>query len=126
MGFQGDSQGRVIDPAAIEQLRALQGADEPDVLAELVEMYLADTEPRIVELRAAVGEGRLEDAGRAAHALAGGSAVFGAEPLISVCRQLQAAAREGDGASAPALVERLQEEYDRLRNALRREIATDA
>ena len=126
MNAHSAENGRVLDPAALDQLRELQADGEPDVLEELVDMYLSDTAERLGMLRNAVSERRASDVERAAHALAGGSAVFGAEALISVCRQLQTVGREEDLEPAPALLERLDVEYDRLRTALQQEIATDS
>ena len=117
---------RVIDPAAIDQLRELQVEGDPDVLGELIGMYLTDTEQRIDTIQAAVSEERHTDVERGAHALAGGSAVFGADALIAVCRQLQAAGRSGDLGPARELVERLRVEFDRLQVALSQEITTGA
>lgn len=123
MSASGASSDVVLDPAAIAQLRDLQADGEPDVLEELVTMFLSDTARRLAAIRESVSEGRVPEVERAAHALAGGSAVFGAESFISTCRELQRAGREGNLDAVPELVERMEAEFERLRDALRQEIA---
>ena len=71
MDVDRNDNARVVDPDAIDQLRELRVDGEPDPLAELVDMYIADTAQRIEMISAAIGDERHGDQ-RGAHALAGG------------------------------------------------------
>lgn len=125
MDVDRNDNARVVDPDAIDQLRELRVDGEPDPLAELVDMYIADTAQRIETISAAIGDERHADIERGAHALAGGSAVFGAESLIAVCRRLQMAGRAADLGAARELIDRLEQEFERIRAALHAELRND-
>jgi two-component system sensor histidine kinase/response regulator len=114
---------QVLDAAAIEGLRELQEPDEPNLLDELVEMFLTDGDTRVEAISDAAGDMRASDVEREAHALKGASAVFGAEAVVDLCQRLQMAGRSGDLTDVPRLVERLRHEYGRLTSALRAEAA---
>ncbi len=44
----GASGGKVLDRSVLAALRELQDEGEPDVLGELIELFLADAPPRFV------------------------------------------------------------------------------
>lgn len=115
----------VIDPAALDALRDLQEEGEPDILLVLVEMFLADAEPRLVALRHAVGRGDASIVEREAHALKGSCANFGAHAMMALCGHMQAAGRSGDLEDTPALQDELDMEFERVRDALHAELARD-
>ena len=115
-----------LDPEMIETLRSLQEEGEPDILAELAEMFFDDAALRLEELRDAIGGA---DAGRvrgAAHALKGSSGNMGATRVHEVCAELEGAGESGDLAAAPRLLERLGEELALARPALEAEVARGA
>ena len=112
------TQEPAIDPDALAGLRELQEEGEPDLLRELIEMFLADAEPRLASLREAEGQANALVVEREAHALKGSCANFGARPMARICERLQSAGRSGGLAQAPALLAQLQVEYERVRTAL--------
>ncbi|MEJ7653121.1 MAG: response regulator, partial [Chloroflexia bacterium] len=81
----------VLDSSAITALRELQVEGEPDLLAELVEMYIHDAEQRIEVLRHAISSGDAHTVERCAHSLMGSSVNLGVREVASICEQLQAA-----------------------------------
>jgi HPt (histidine-containing phosphotransfer) domain-containing protein len=89
----------VLDPAVIDTLRRLTPPGEPDVLAEVLQMFLQEVPPRIDRLRNAWAAGDIQEVHRAAHSLKGSAGNIGAERLMALCRQL-------DDRSRPALPER--------------------
>src|SRR5205085_8469495 len=56
-----------VDARALAALRDLQGAGRPDLLAELIAVYLRDTSPRLAALHEAVAHADAEALRRAAH-----------------------------------------------------------
>lgn len=56
-----------LDPGVLAGLRELQQAGEPDILTELVEMFVDDAEPRLAALREAVEKGDADNVERNAH-----------------------------------------------------------
>jgi HPt (histidine-containing phosphotransfer) domain-containing protein len=114
-----------IDPAALDSLRELQDDGEPDFLAELVELFFGAAGPHLVALRQAAAQGDADTIERSAHALKGSCGHFGARPMGDLCERLQLAGRAGTLHDAPALIERLESEFARLRTALEAELARD-
>jgi len=104
----------VLDPAVIESLRQLTPPGEPDVLKEVLQLFLEEVPGRISRLRAAWQAGNPAEVHRAAHSLKGSSGNIGATQLFDVCRQLDDQGRAGDFAHMPALVASLDTEYARV------------
>ena len=83
-----------IDPRALEALRELGGADEPDLLLQLIEIYLGDAPRRLAEIRTALVGGDWDTLERASHSLKSSSASIGAQLLASCCSQIEEIARQ--------------------------------
>jgi len=84
------------------------------LLAELVGAFVGDSPGRVAELREALraGDGgRLE---RAAHALKGAVATFGAGAAQGLAGRLETLGREGRLEAAPALLAALERELARM------------
>ncbi|QIN82318.1 PAS domain S-box protein [Rubrobacter tropicus] len=105
----------VLDDAVLENLRSLQEEGDPDLLTELVEVFEEDTPPRLATLREALER---EDAGtveRAAHTLKGSSGNLGATRMSETARLLEEAGRDSDLSTAPALLDRLETDFEEAR-----------
>ncbi|MEQ1892838.1 MAG: response regulator, partial [Planctomycetota bacterium] len=112
----------VLDPDVIASLRELGGEDDPGLFIELVQLFLSDTPERMQQLSGALAEsdpGALE---RAAHALKSSSANLGAMRLSALFRDIETAGREKDLGRAKSLVERSNQEFARVQQALRSEM----
>jgi HPt (histidine-containing phosphotransfer) domain-containing protein len=111
-----------LDRSVLEGLRALQGEGEPDIVAELAQLFLEeDAPPRLASLRKAVEDGDASSVEQEAHALKGSCGNMGAWRMDELCAELQEAGASGELASAPAALERLEAEFERVRPALRAE-----
>ncbi len=60
---------------------------------------------------------------RIAHSLKGSSGSMGAQRMSAICAELQDAGASRDLPSVPGLLERLEEEFGRVRAALEAELA---
>lgn len=110
----------VIDPQAIENLRALNPGDNDEFLREIAAIFLEDTPLRIAELSQSLNAGDVPKFVRAAHSIKGSSANLGAMTLRSVAEKLEHQSRtEGLGAVAP-LVAGVQAEFARAEAELRK------
>ena len=79
-----------IDPAVIDELRVLGGADEQDFLAELIDQFVRETEPLLVELREALEVGRRRHAWAASRtAIKGSCSQLGGRRLALSCGRLE-------------------------------------
>jgi two-component system, sensor histidine kinase and response regulator len=115
---RGASPDDSIDRSVLAGLRELQAEGEPDIVAELAEMFLEDVPIRLTELRDAVeiGDGHLVE--RVAHALKGSSAAIGAVKMEVICAELEEMGRSEDLAAASERLSNLHEEFGRVGMAL--------
>jgi HPt (histidine-containing phosphotransfer) domain-containing protein len=112
-----------IDPEAIEQLRLLEDDDQPNVVAELVTLYLDHAPPKLAAIRDGIAAGDAGAVKRAAHSLKGSSANVGARGMQQVCEALEQQAGGGNVSGAPALLGQLEQELAVVTAALRAEVA---
>ncbi|MCP3920770.1 MAG: Hpt domain-containing protein [bacterium] len=98
--------GVVVSPETIEMLMELGGDDDPELLEELIHLYLDDSCVRVKILGDALVGGDLEAIGRSAHALKSASANIGALCFADVCREIETCANAGDSARMQELVGR--------------------
>lgn len=113
------SESPVLDLAVIDTLRQLTPPGEPDVLSEVLKMFLEEVPPRIGLLRIAWTEGNIKEVHRAAHSLKGSAGNVGARRLYDVCKALDTSGTSDAPASAD-LVERLDAEYRAVEAAILR------
>jgi HPt (histidine-containing phosphotransfer) domain-containing protein len=104
-----------LDDAALKNLRDLGG---DDFLDEVIDAFLADAPALLATLRGSLEEQRAEELRRAAHTLKSNGATLGAEGFAELCRTLEQRAKAGDFDGAPELVDRVEQEYPPLANAL--------
>lgn len=109
----------VLDAAVVSGLRQLTPPGEPDVLAEVLNLFLVEVPPRLDRLRNAWASGNIEELRRVAHSLKGSAGNIGARRLYEVCRQLDTSCKSGDRA-ASALVDALGVEFGKVEAEIRR------
>ena len=109
-----------IDPAALEQLRELGGADDPTFVERMIALYLASATRELDDLRVAVSEGDAVRAGRVAHSLKSSSARLGAETMARLCHDVEAAARGADLSRAALHLAAMEREFRSVGETLRR------
>jgi GAF domain-containing protein/CheY-like chemotaxis protein/HPt (histidine-containing phosphotransfer) domain-containing protein len=104
-----------LDDAALANLRDL-GGDE--FLGEVIDAFLADAPELIATLRRSLGDGSGEELRRAAHTLKSNGATLGAGEFAELCRTLEQRAKAGELDGASELVDRIEQEYRPLEEAL--------
>ncbi len=111
-----ESDGRpVLDHAVLESLRGLQEEGEPDLLAELVEVFEQDVLPRLAALREALQNGDAGAIERTAHTLKGSAGNLGVARMAETARLLEESGRAGDLRAAPDLLRRLDADFEEAR-----------
>src|SRR4051812_50226394 len=72
----------------------------PDVVAELIDVFVTDTPLRLGRMRDAVATDDAAMLEQEAHAVKGNASHFGAAELVRACETLEGLARRGDLADA--------------------------
>ena len=109
------TDGPAVDQATIEQLASITDSQGFSVLGELLNAFLAAVPVRLETLDRAVTRGDLGEIADQAHALTGSAASFGAPGMAALCRDLRAAAKEGDAEGVAALVRAVHAEFAEVR-----------
>ncbi|RKY19150.1 MAG: hypothetical protein DRQ55_11445 [Planctomycetota bacterium] len=120
-GASEQEQPPTIDAAVLDELRQFQDVDGPDILCELIGIFLDDTPPRLESLYTAVDAGDAAGIEQAAHALKSSCAQLGALTLSELCRQLELLSKSGDLQGADLLAEQARLEYTCVDTALKAE-----
>jgi HPt (histidine-containing phosphotransfer) domain-containing protein len=102
-----------LDPAVLDTLRQLTLPGEPDVLTDVLRLFLDEAPKKIRALQAAFDAGDAPQMARLAHSLKGSSGNIGAGALMDVCRRLDELAAAGDLTRIAPLLAALTEEYHR-------------
>lgn len=114
----------VIDREAFAVLESLADEDDPDLVKEIIELFLDDSAMRIAQIENSSDD---VDAIRAqAHALKSASANVGALCFSSTCAEIESAAISDAGAGLMELVSSALEMYADVRSALIGDLAADA
>ena len=111
-----------VDPDVIEQLRFLEDEDQPNVVAELLALFIEHAPPKLQTIREALESGDLAAVKRAAHSLKGSSANVGARGMQQICERLEHGATADRLSEARALVAQLIEEFSVVEQALKAEM----
>lgn len=110
----------VIDPQAIENLRALNPGDNDEFLREITGIFLEDTPQRIAELTQSLAAGDVPKFTRAAHSIKGSAANLGAAALRTVAEKLEHESRKSGLASVAPLVADIKAEFVRAEAELKK------
>jgi HPt (histidine-containing phosphotransfer) domain-containing protein len=115
-----DTQQDPIDSAVWSELLDLAGADDPMMIAELIDSFGVDAEQQLEGMQTAVANGDSDAVLRCAHALRSPSASLGANLLAELCRKLeQTILEDREKADIRAdLLESINTEYRRVIAAL--------
>lgn len=112
-----------LDRGVIEGLRALDPEGEDGLLAELVDLFLADTPTRMTNLEQALETGDAKTVEEAAHSLKSSCGNLGAVRLSGLFKEIEALGREDRLDPVRELVQRTGHEFRRVESALLKEIS---
>ena len=111
-----------VDQRALDGIRSLANDTAPDLLDQVIRLYLGSAAELLAQLRAGLQANDKDAVRVAAHTLKSSSANLGATALADMCKQLEHAARVGTlGPHLPSITQ-VESEYDRVRIALEREL----
>lgn len=106
-----------IDPRALENLRDVLDGD-PELLNELIDLFLVDAPALMQSLNAAVERQDAESLTQTAHSLKGSASNLGARGMAAVCAHLERRGRAGSLRGAERSCRTLRKEFEVVRDAL--------
>ena len=121
---QYGAEDSLLDQETLDGLRALQQAGAPDVLGEIIDVYLENSVKLLQTLREAVTQADDVDSDamrRAAHTLKSSSAQLGATGLADLCKDLEQMGRENRTDNAAAVLAEIERLYPVVCEALESE-----
>jgi signal transduction histidine kinase/CheY-like chemotaxis protein/HPt (histidine-containing phosphotransfer) domain-containing protein len=114
-----------VDLSVLYGLRELQQEGEPDILNELIELFLDEVPGELEALGEAAQRGEARSVERIAHTLKGSSANMGAVRMEAICAELEEIGRSEDLAAAPEQISQLEEEFGHVRAVLEEELSNN-
>ena len=103
----------------------IRTGDDPELLAELIEIFLADCPWRMTELQEAIALSDAQGLERAAHKLKGAAAVFDARSVVEAAEQLEILGRQNNISAAGEILSHLDREIAKLTHALQESLAVE-
>jgi PAS domain S-box-containing protein len=115
----GGSEHALVDQAVIKKL----GEDtDPELVPELLSLYIDDTKRRLEKLEAAIGVNEIAAIEHETHTMASSAAMHGAMKLFGTARAAEEQCRDGDQAVALNLAKQVVEiataTFDELQNVI--------
>jgi two-component system sensor histidine kinase/response regulator len=112
----------VVDPQALENIRALQWEGAPDLLTRVIQAYLSETPKFLENLQQAINQGDIKAVQRITHNLKSSSANLGAVSVANLVKKLEDTALTSPE-KAKKILDELSLEYDKFQDALAQELA---
>lgn len=110
----------VLDMTVVDELIALSDDGDPELLLDLIGLFLSDSPSKLEAVSEGVQTGDLDRVERAAHSLKGSSGNLGARRLQYLCESLVTRSRTGDLDGARRVASQLEPVFDEARGALLR------
>jgi CheY-like chemotaxis protein len=110
-----------LDRGSLDNIRSL-GPNGPRMLSTVIGIYLNDSPILIDRLSETFDAADVEGVAKAAHALKSASAGLGAATLAVMCKHVEDIARGNSMDGAGTLISRIRLEYEKVKEALKREI----
>ncbi|MBX0327395.1 response regulator [Oscillochloris sp. ZM17-4] len=94
--------GGVIDITVLEQIQESLGEGSPEIVIEIIDLFIDDLPRQLAALRQGVAEGAAPTVQRLAHTIKASAATIGALALAADCEALEDLTRRGDLREAEA------------------------
>jgi HPt (histidine-containing phosphotransfer) domain-containing protein len=106
----------------IDGLKELREPGQPDPLAELIELFFRDAQPRLESMEQAFQRDDLPMVAAGAHSLKGSASNLGARALAALCSTLERQAKAGEAAPAKESFFEVKQELKNVEIILKTEI----
>jgi HPt (histidine-containing phosphotransfer) domain-containing protein len=110
---------QILDMSVVEELLSLSDDGDPELLLDLIQMFLDDGPAKVQAVTEGLQAGDFDKMERAAHSLKGSSGNLGARRLQNVCEGLQLASRDKRLDESRGLAGQLRDVFAEAEAALR-------
>ncbi len=117
---------KAVDPEVLDSIRAMQDDDDPNLLGEMIEMYLSTAEGAVDSMMLENCKADLQSMSRTAHSLKGSSASIGAKRLAACCLVIEQICKNDTPERLPTILGQLEKEYLAVKEYLTRQIGDKA
>lgn len=111
-----------VDRNTWKSITQLQRPGEPDALAKILSLFVADSRTLVTTLRQGMADGNTQVVNQAAHSLRSRSATLGAVSLSKLCRQFEELSRQGRLTEAESLLVPLADAFDHASRIFQEEL----
>jgi HPt (histidine-containing phosphotransfer) domain-containing protein len=94
---------------------------EPDIVIELIDLYVEDVPRRFEIMRSAISDGDRSAVQRQAHTVKGSSGNLGALGIAQICDRMERLEFDGPDSNLQALMDQLEQEFSDVRIMLHEE-----
>lgn len=113
-----EAMDQVLDMEVVDELVALTGDGDPELLLDLIHMFLEDAPSKLEAMIEGVAKGDLEQVAQAAHSLMGSAGNLGIRMVQNDCDELQNAGHNNEVDRVRKVVARLEENFSQAIAAL--------
>lgn len=106
-----------VDLSVLTGFEEAQCEGEPDLIVELIDLYLADVPQHLSAMKNFVLNGSQKSLSRSAHNLKGSSANLGVKSIAILCEELEQAG-SGELTQKSDIINRLEQTFARVRSLL--------
>lgn len=106
-----------VDISVLTSFEEVHVDGEPDLVVELIDLYLADVPQRLDEMRNALTFSDAESVRAVAHGLKGSSSSLGAGKLAMLCEELELSVTGPSLQGSNTFLTKVEQEYERVRLA---------
>jgi HPt (histidine-containing phosphotransfer) domain-containing protein len=114
----GEEQNSVLDRSVLASLRELQEEGEPDIVAEVGDLFINHAPQKIAAIKKAASEGNAKALELAAHSLKSSSSYIGAMKLSAISKELEFMGRSGVLTGASENAAQIEAEFERVKAAI--------
>ena len=107
-----------VDLSVLRGFEEMMGDEGPEMVTNLVRLYLSDSPSLMVLMHTSLGTANFEDLRRAAHTLKGNCNQLGILPLADISQELEKLAKGHSLEGAEVLIEHIEREFTRVTNFL--------
>lgn len=119
-----DHKDSPVDMKALDNIRALQPDEGPDLLAQVIELYLNDLPGQLQNLQQAAATFDASSVQKISHSLKSSSANLGAVKLVELFKDLEQQAKDHALKNTPRQLAAIEKEFQQIQAVLKAEMVS--